>query len=63
VARLLGFRRSWVSERGVSRAFFSLIGRWVKPTADPLIYMPSGPIGVPLVQDAQNVNRLKSSGG
>jgi regulator of protease activity HflC (stomatin/prohibitin superfamily) len=28
-----------------------------------LIYMPSGRTGVPLVQDPQNVNRLKSSSG
>jgi hypothetical protein len=28
-----------------------------------LIYMPSGPTGVPLVQDPQNINRLKSSSG
>lgn len=28
-----------------------------------LIYVPSGPIGVPLVQDPQNVNRLKPPGG
>jgi hypothetical protein len=28
-----------------------------------LIYLPSGRTGVPLVQDPQNVNRLKSSTG